>query len=105
MYLVCLELVIRGHRKICVPSADTCEHWLHASCELKKSICGHLHAEQSSCVQIQTSELSICKHQCTLLRCCIFCQHTPVGNMGTWLKYNYPSSLMYTNLSGSFGTQ
>ena len=25
-----------GHRKICVPSADTCEHWLRASCEPKK---------------------------------------------------------------------
>ena len=51
-----------GHRKICVPSADTWEHWLRARCEPKKSICGHLHAEQSSCVQIETRELSICGH-------------------------------------------
>ncbi|KIJ98354.1 hypothetical protein K443DRAFT_628130, partial [Laccaria amethystina LaAM-08-1] len=49
-----------GHRKICMPSVDTCEHWLCAGCELKKYICGHLRAEQSSCVQIGTSELSIC---------------------------------------------
>lgn len=53
-YFVCQILSIddEGHRKICVPPAVTCEQWLRASCELKRRICGHLRADQFSCVQM-----------------------------------------------------
>ena len=34
----CIDIDRDGHRKICVPSADTCEHWLRASRKPKKSI-------------------------------------------------------------------
>ncbi|EDR07650.1 uncharacterized protein LACBIDRAFT_297997 [Laccaria bicolor S238N-H82] len=39
-----------------------CGHRLRASCEPKRSICGHLRADQSSCVHIRPSEPSICGH-------------------------------------------
>ncbi|EDR03393.1 uncharacterized protein LACBIDRAFT_307189 [Laccaria bicolor S238N-H82] len=45
-----------------MPSADTCGHRLRASCEPKGSICGHLRADQSSCMHIRPSEPSICGH-------------------------------------------
>jgi hypothetical protein len=65
-----------GHRKICVPPAVTCEHWLRASCELKKIICGHLRAERVGCAQLDVGYVSICEHLrafAYLLRCLIQC--------------------------------
>jgi len=66
--------MIDGHRKICVPPAVICEHWLRASCEPKKIICGHLHAEQFNCAQLDVGDVSICEHLrafAYLLRCLV----------------------------------
>jgi hypothetical protein len=65
---------LRGHRKICVPPAVICEHWLRASCEPKKISCSHLCAEQVSCAQLDVGYVSICEHLrafAYLLRCLI----------------------------------
>jgi len=55
-------LPVIGHRKICVPPAVICEHRLRASCEPKKVFCGHLRAEQFTCVQLDVRDVGICVH-------------------------------------------